>query len=143
MPSYMDKMYSASVAAEQTRGAIELRQKLKDIVPLAPYTQHAYDAMFLLGLAIQQAGKATATAISNNLVSVSGGTGQTISVGGFDRAVTVLDANRAVNYQGASGSVDLNKNLEPIDAYVVERVENGEMSKLELLRASFFEGESA
>ncbi len=63
-------------------------------MPLAPYTQHAYDAMFLLGLAIQRAGNATGTAISENLVSVSGGTGQTISVGEFARAKTLVDADR-------------------------------------------------
>jgi ABC-type branched-subunit amino acid transport system substrate-binding protein len=140
IPSHMDGMYSASVAAEQTTGAIRLRQKLNDITPLAPYTQHAYDAMFLLGLAIQQAGKATGTAISENLVSVSGGTGQTVSVGEFGRAVTLVDADRAVNYQGASSSVDLNENLEPLNAYIIERVDGDAMTQLELLRASFFQG---
>ncbi len=142
VPMYMDKMYSASVAAERTTGAIELQQKLDDIVPLAPYTQHAYDAMFLLGLAIEAADEASATDISNNLVSVSGGIGQTITVGEFERARTLIGANRAVNYEGASGSVDLNEHLEPLNSYVVEHVENGEVAELELLRASFFEGGS-
>ncbi|MFH5798600.1 ABC transporter substrate-binding protein [Haladaptatus sp. CMAA 1911] len=140
IPSHMDGMYSASVAVEQTTGAIELRQKLDDITPLAPYTQHAYDAMFLLGLAIQQAGNATGTTISENLVSVSGGTGQTISVGEFARAKTILDADRTMNYQGASSSVDLSENLEPLNAYIIERVDGGGMTQLELLRASFFRG---
>ncbi|SHK06545.1 amino acid/amide ABC transporter substrate-binding protein, HAAT family [Haladaptatus paucihalophilus DX253] len=143
VPSYMDGMYSASVAAEQTTGSIKLRQELDDITPLAPYTQHAYDATFLLGTAIQQAGTATGTAISNNLVSVSGGTGQTVSVDEFGRAVTLIDADRTVNYQGASSSVDLNENLEPLNAYIIERVDGDGMDELELLRASFFQGRTA
>jgi chemotactic signal transduction system substrate-binding protein BasB len=140
IPSHMEGMYSVSVAVEQTTGAIELRQKLDDIAPLAPYTRHAYDAMFLLGLAIQQAGSATGTAISENLVSVSGGTGQTVSVGEFARAKTLVDADCAMNYQGASSSVDLSENLEPLNAYIIERIDGGAMARLELLRASFFRG---
>ncbi|WP_227354578.1 ABC transporter substrate-binding protein [Haladaptatus salinisoli] len=140
IPTHMEGMYSASVASESTTGAMELRQKLRDIAPLAPYTRHAYDALFLLALATEQAGEADASAISENLVSVSGGRGQTVSVGDFDRAATLLNANRAVNYQGASSSVDLNANLEPLNAYVIERVENGAADELELLQTSFFEG---
>ncbi len=140
IPSHMEGMYSASVAAASTTGAIELRQKLRDIAPLAPYTQHAYDGLFLMALAMEQAGEATATAISDTLVSVSGGRGQTVSVDDFERARTLVNADRDVNYQGASSSVDLNENLEPLNAYIIERVEDGAISELELLRASFFEG---
>ncbi|WP_266076961.1 ABC transporter substrate-binding protein [Haladaptatus caseinilyticus] len=140
IPPHLDGMYSASVAATNTTGAIELRQKLRDIAPLAPYTQHAYDGLFLMALAIHQAGTATATAISDNLVSVSGGRGQTVSVDDFERATTLLDAGRDVNYQGASSSVDLNANLEPLNAYLIGQVDGATIAELELLRASFFEG---
>ncbi|WP_084156833.1 ABC transporter substrate-binding protein [Haladaptatus cibarius] len=140
IPPHMDGMYSASVAATNTTGAIELEQKLRDIAPLAAYTQHAYDGLFLMALAIEQAGAATASAISNNLVSVSGGRGQTVSVDDFERAATLIDAGRDVNYQGASSSVDLNENLEPLNAYIIEQVNGSAITELELLRASFFEG---
>ncbi len=45
-----------------------------------------------------------------------------------------------MNYQGASSSVDLSENLEPLNAYVIERVDGDTMTQLELLRASFFRG---
>ncbi len=142
IPLYMNNMYSASVATERTSSSIELSQKLEDITPLAPYTQHAYDAAFLLGLAIEQAGEADATAISDSLVSVSGGVGQTVTVGEFERAKKIISAGRAVNYRGASGPVDLNDDLEPLDSYVIERVTDFELDELELLRAWVFEEES-
>ncbi|GAA0200713.1 ABC transporter substrate-binding protein [Haladaptatus pallidirubidus] len=140
IPPHMDGMYSASVAATNTTGAIELEQKLRDIAPLAAYTQQAYDGLFLMALAMESAGEASATAISNNLVSVSGGRGQTVSVDDFERASTLIDAGRDVNYQGASSSVDLNANLEPLNAYIIEQVDGGAITELELLRSSFFEG---
>ncbi|UPV73999.1 ABC transporter substrate-binding protein [Halorussus limi] len=139
-PDYMDGMYSASVAEADAAGEVELQQKLRDAAPLTAYTLQCYDALFLQALAIERAGEATGTAISENLRVVSGGRGHTVSVDDFGRAADLFAAGREVNYQGASGGVDLNENLEPLNPYVVERVENGSVTQLELLQESYFEG---
>ncbi|WP_243700398.1 ABC transporter substrate-binding protein [Halorussus pelagicus] len=140
IPDYMDGMYSASVAEANTTGEVTLRQKLRDIEPLRAYTLQGYDALFLQALAIERAGEASGTAISENLRAVSGGRGHTVSVDDFERAANLFEAGREVNYQGASSSVDLNENLEPLNPYIVERVEDGTVRQLELLQESYFEG---
>ncbi|WP_135851042.1 ABC transporter substrate-binding protein [Halorussus salinus] len=143
LPDYMDGMYSASVAEADAAGEVELRQKLREFAPLTAFTLQCYDALFLQALAIERAGEASGPAISENIRAVSGGRGHTVSVNDFGRAVDLFDAGREVNYQGASSSVDLNENLEPLNPYIVQRVENGEPTKLELLQESYFSGGDA
>lgn len=138
-PEYLDSVYSASVAVRETEGALKLRRKLRDLTPLAPFTESAYDAMFLQALAIERAGEATPEAIAENLQAVSSGQGHTVTVGEFDRAKTLLEAGREINYQGAAGGVDLNEKLEPLNPYVVEQVRGDAVRQLQLLRSSFFE----
>ncbi|WP_276300216.1 ABC transporter substrate-binding protein [Halorussus lipolyticus] len=142
-PDYYEGLYGATIAARRSTGAQKLSQKLGDIAPLAPYTQHAYDALFLQALAVERAGEATPKAVAENLRAVSGGEGHTVTVGQFDRAKQLLDAGREINYEGASSSVDLNGNLEPLNPYVIQRVEGGTVHDLELVKTSFFNGGEA
>jgi ABC-type branched-subunit amino acid transport system substrate-binding protein len=137
---HYDGLYGATMASRRSIGAQKLGQKLGDIAPLAPYTRHAYDALFLQALAVERAGEARPEAIARNLRAVSGGRGHTVTVGEFDRARELLDAGREVNYEGASSGVDLNQNLEPLNPYVIQRVEKGTVADLELVKTSFFEG---
>lgn len=139
-PSHYAGLYGATMASQRTTGAQKLAQKLGDIAPLSPYTQHAYDALFLLALAVERAGEATAEAVARNLRAVSGGRGHSVTVGEFDRARELLDAGREINYEGASSSVDLNADLEPLNPYVIQRVTGGTVRDLELVKTSFFEG---
>lgn len=139
-PHYYDGLYGATMASRRSTGAQKLAQKLDDIAPLPAYTQHAYDALFLQALAVERAGEATPEAVATNLRAVSGGRGHTVTVGEFGRAKQLLDAGREVNYEGASSSVDLNANLEPLNPYVVQRVRGGTVEDLELVKTSFFEG---
>ncbi|WP_435180036.1 ABC transporter substrate-binding protein [Halorussus sp. AFM4] len=139
-PDYFDGLYGATMASRRSTGAQRLAQKLDDIAPLPAYTQHAYDALFLQALAVERAGEATPEAVATNLRAVSGGRGHTVTVGEFDRARKLLDAGREVNYEGASSSVDLNANLEPLNPYVIQRVRAGTVEDLELVKASFFAG---
>jgi ABC-type branched-subunit amino acid transport system substrate-binding protein len=139
-PDHYDGLYSATTASRRSTGAQKLSQKLGDIAPLSPYTQHAYDALFLQALAVERAGETTPKAVAENLRAVSGGRGHTVTVGEFDRARELLDSGREINYEGASSSVDLNESLEPLNPYVIQRVDDGSVTDLELVKTSFFEG---
>ncbi|NEU57712.1 ABC transporter substrate-binding protein [Halorussus sp. MSC15.2] len=139
-PRYFEGLYGATMASQRSTGAQKLAQKLGDIAPLPPYTQHAYDALFLQALAVERAGEATPKAVAENLRAVSGGRGHTVTVGEFGRAKQLLDAGREINYEGASSSVDLNEDLEPLNPYVIQRVRGGTVRELELVKTSFFEG---
>ncbi|USZ68393.1 ABC transporter substrate-binding protein [Halorussus salilacus] len=137
---YFRDAYSASIRVEETDGALRLRQQLRDVAPLAPFTENAYDALFLQALAVERAGEATPEAIAENIEAVSAGPGHTVTVGEFDRAKSLLRAGREVTYQGAAGSVGLNERLEPLSPYVVEQVEGRNVVPLELVHSSYFEG---
>lgn len=142
-PDFYDRLYGATMASQRSTGAQKLSQKLDDVAPLAPYTQHAYDALFLQALAVERASEATPEAVAENLRAVSGGRGHTVTVGEFDRARELLDAGREINYEGASSSVDLNADLEPLNPYVIQQVRQGTVTDLELVKTSFFEGGDA
>lgn len=138
IPSYYEGFYSASLSSARTNGYLSLTKKLSELDPIAPYAVNGYDALVLMAAAAERAGEAEGPAIADSIRAVSGGTGHTFSVGEFDRARTLLDAGRAVNYQGAASDVDLNADLEPVSPYVLERVVDGGVTQLELLQTSYF-----
>jgi len=134
-------VYTPSVASARTVGTQRLQRDLSDIRPLMAYTTNAYDAAMLVALAGERAGEVASTPVAQSLRAVAGGTGHSVSVGQFDRARTLFDAGREVNYSGASGAVDLQSDLEPLSAYLVERVQSGSVQTLELLQRSYFGGD--
>jgi ABC-type branched-subunit amino acid transport system substrate-binding protein len=138
-PSYYDGFYSASLSSTRTDGHYALSRRLSDIAPLAPFSVNAYDALFLMAAAAEMAGEATAPAIADTIRSVSAGEGHTVSVGDFDEVKLLVESGRSLNYRGASGGVDLTRNLEPLSSYLVERVTDGNVERLELLQKQFFE----
>ncbi|WP_136687606.1 ABC transporter substrate-binding protein [Halorhabdus amylolytica] len=139
IPSYYEGFYSASLSSDLTDGYFDLIRRLSDIDQLETYAANAYDALFLMAAAAEKAGDASGPAIAETLRSVSSGTGHTVSVGDFDRVRSLIDAGREINYQGASGSVDLTANLEPLSSYLVQRVTDGTVESLELLQPQFFQ----
>lgn len=140
IPSYYDGFYSASLSSVRTNGYLSLTKKLSELDPIAPYAVNGYDALFLMAAAAEHAGEAEGPAIADSIRRVSGGAGHTFSVGEFDRARSLLDSGRDVNYQGAASDVDLNADLEPISPYVLERVVDGTVEQLELLQQGYFSG---
>lgn len=141
-PDY-DGVYTASVASARTIGTQRLEQELADHTPLMPYTVNAYDGAMLAALAAERADDVSSTAAAQSLQAVSGDTGHSVTVDQFDRARSLFDAGREVNYRGASGGVDLDANLEPLSAYLVERAATGGVQTLELLQRSYFGGGGA
>lgn len=79
----------------------------------------AYDATFLLGLAIQRAGDASSRGIAENVRSVSRSPGRKVTVGEFDIARELLEDGQAVHYLGASHAMDLSSSLTPFVRYEV------------------------
>ncbi len=62
-------MYVASPNPETTRGATTFEEKMGDANTL--FAPHAYDAMFLMALAMEAGGEANGTTIAENIRSVS------------------------------------------------------------------------
>jgi len=74
-----------------------------------PYYYQAYDAVMLIALAMERAGKATGQAIRDNLRAVANPPGEKVYYGEFAKAVSLLKAGKEINYEGLSGTVDFKK----------------------------------
>ncbi|MFS8856681.1 ABC transporter substrate-binding protein [Synechococcus sp. H55.7] len=78
-------------------------------LPPTPYIDTAYDAAFLLALAIQKAGSTDGTAVRDALRQVANPPGTEILPGEWAKAVELLKQGEDINYTGASGSLDFDE----------------------------------
>ncbi|MBY5983224.1 ABC transporter substrate-binding protein [Halomonas sp. DP5Y7-2] len=95
------------------------------IDPTAVFAAQAYDAAFLLGLAIQQNGSAEREGVSAALRSVSSPPGEVILPGEWEKAVELIAAGTEINYEGASGTQDFDDNGDVPGVVQEMTVENG------------------
>jgi branched-chain amino acid transport system substrate-binding protein len=65
-----------------------------------------YDAIYLMALAIAQAGSTDPVAVRDGLRAVSGPAGAIVGPGDFGLALQLIAAGQSVNYQGVSGGLD-------------------------------------
>ena len=72
--------------------------------PKAPYAAQAYDAAFLLALAIEKNGKAERAGLNAALREVASAPGEVIMPGEWSKAADLIKAGKDVNYEGATGS---------------------------------------
>jgi branched-chain amino acid transport system substrate-binding protein len=78
--------------------------------PTIPRVAENYDAVYLMALAIAQAGTSTdVDAIRLALRSVANPPGVVVGPGEFAKAIDLIKAGTEINYEGASGTVDLDE----------------------------------
>ena len=75
-----------------------------------PFIQQAYDATFLAALAIEKAGSLDRKKIRVALRQVAGPGGAVVGPGDWAKAVDLIAAGKKINYEGASGSCDFDRN---------------------------------
>ncbi|UYG04101.1 ABC transporter substrate-binding protein [Halomonas sp. LR3S48] len=92
--------------------------------PSAVFAAQAYDAAFLLGLAIEQNGNAEREGLSQALRSVSSAPGEVILPGEWEKALELIAAGEEINYEGASGSHEFDDNGD-VPGVVVEMLVEG------------------
>ncbi|WP_435174488.1 ABC transporter substrate-binding protein [Halorussus sp. AFM4] len=134
-----DGMYLASPSPESTKSAKKYDEAMSG-QSATLFAPHAYDGLFLQALAIHKAGEASGTAIAKNIRSVSRPDGEKVFAGEFGKAKRLLDEGKAINYQGASSPVDLNKSLEPLNRFAIMQVNGGKAKELDTIERSWFEG---
>ncbi|UYG00108.1 ABC transporter substrate-binding protein [Halomonas sp. GD1P12] len=93
--------------------------------PSAVFAAQAYDAAFLLALAIEQNGSAEREGLSDALRSVSSAPGEVILPGEWEKAVELIAAGTEINYEGASGSHEFDDNGDVPGVVVEMAVEDG------------------
>lgn len=89
--------------------------------PSAVFAAQAYDAAFLLALAIEQNGSAEREGLSEALRSVASEPGEVILPGEWEKAVELIAAGTEINYEGASGTHEFDENGD-VPGVVVEMV---------------------
>ncbi|MEO1494090.1 MAG: ABC transporter substrate-binding protein [Pseudomonadota bacterium] len=102
--------------------------------PQAPYAAHGYDATFMVALAIEKAGSADSAAIAKALMDINDPAGETVNVGEWSKAKELIAAGKAINYAGATGSVDFDANGDVPGFYGVNTVGEDGSWQTELLK---------
>ena len=130
------------ITSPQTANSETFQENMGGMSNITQFAPHAYDATYLMGLAMESAGEASGTGIAENIRSVSrANDGDTaVSVAEFQAGKDAIANGDAVDYDGASGSVDLNENLEPVVPYRILQVQSGEAQQVEEVPLSYFEG---
>ncbi|MFI0473542.1 ABC transporter substrate-binding protein [Halomonas sp. HMF6819] len=93
--------------------------------PSAVFAAQAYDAAFLLALAIEQNGSAEREGLAEALRSVSSEPGEVILPGEWEKAVGLIAEGTEINYEGASGSHEFDDNGDVPGVVVEMAVEDG------------------
>ena len=102
------------------------KRKIKDYMAM-PFRTQSYDAVVLIALAIEKAGrgflkmspKNQGNAIRRNLISIANPPGQEVLYGESGRAFRLLKEGRDINYQGVSGPLTFDKNGDIREAAIV------------------------
>lgn len=90
-----------------------------------PYVAHAYDAAFMMALAIEAAGAADKTQIPAALRRIAGPQGTVIYPGEFAKAKVLIKQGTRINYDGASGPVDFDPSGDIAGRFSVNRFSSG------------------
>jgi neutral amino acid transport system substrate-binding protein len=89
--------------------------------PLTSYLQHSWDAAALIMLAAQAAKTNTGEGIASKIHEIAGGPGEEVS--DLCQATTLLKAGKKINYQGASGNVDIDAQGDVVGTYDIWQVQ--------------------
>ncbi|KQX35779.1 amino acid ABC transporter substrate-binding protein [Devosia sp. Root436] len=90
----------------------------------ATYAPQAYDAAFLLALAIEKNGSASRDGLSAALRDVASAPGETILPGEWSKAVELIKAGTDINYEGAGGPLDFDE-VGDVDGIIMELAVEG------------------
>jgi branched-chain amino acid transport system substrate-binding protein len=90
----------------------------------ATYAPQAYDAAFLLALAIEKNGSATREGLSAALREVASAPGEKILPGEWTKAVELIKAGTDIDYDGAGGALDFDE-AGDVDGIIVELAVEG------------------
>ena len=93
--------------------------------PSAVFAAQAYDAAFLVALAIEQNGSAEREGLSEALRSVAMAPGEVILPGEWEKAAELIAQGAEINYEGASGTHEFDENGDVPGVVVEMTVEDG------------------
>jgi ABC-type branched-subunit amino acid transport system substrate-binding protein len=95
-----------------------------------------YDAAMLVALAMVQSGSTEGAAINDSIRDAANPPGEEVS--SYDDALAALKENKEINYEGASGPVDMDESGTATSPYSIQQVTNGEWKQVEFYPADAF-----
>ncbi|MEO8881999.1 MAG: ABC transporter substrate-binding protein [Devosia sp.] len=99
----------AGAATGAGTDAFNALAKAGSVDPTGTYVPQAYDAAFLLGLAIEKNGNAKRDGVSKALRAIASGKGDAILPGQWKEAVAAIKAGKDIHYSGAGGDLTFDK----------------------------------
>lgn len=118
-----------SPAAENFKAAYE---KAFGELPPKPFIDSAYDATFLLALAIEKAGSTDRVAVRDALRAVANPPGEQILPGEWTKAREALAAGKDIDYVGAAGSQDFDALGDVPGTYAFWQIKDGEIVTVDI-----------
>ncbi|WP_421709618.1 ABC transporter substrate-binding protein [Algihabitans sp.] len=102
-------------------------------LPPKPFIDTAYDAAFVLALAIEKAGSTDGAAIRDALREVSSAPGMEILPGEWEKAKAAIAAGDDIDYVGAGGAQDFDSKGDVPGTFAFWAIEGGEIVTREVL----------
>jgi branched-chain amino acid transport system substrate-binding protein len=126
-PAAVEGMIATKPGTPQIPGTALFAKAATDagLDPTAVYAPQAYDAAFLLALAIEKNGSAARDGLSAALRDVATAPGEVILPGEWKKAVDLIKAGTDINYEGATGPVDFDDNGDVPGTIVEMTVKDG------------------
>jgi ABC-type branched-subunit amino acid transport system substrate-binding protein len=110
---------------------LSFKQEYGEIASTSYTTANAYDAMACIGLAAYAATvkglPVTSESIRDHLRVIANPPGESIVPGDFERAFALLKQGKAINYEGATGTVDFDEKGDVITPIEVWQFSNGKI----------------
>lgn len=133
---YLDGSIGTSPEAPETDAKMRFdaayRAKFGELPPL-PFIDTAYDATYLLALAIEKAGSTDGVKIRDSLRSIANPPGIQILPGEWARAKKLLTAGSDIDYVGASGSQNIDAAGDVPGTFGVWTVKGGQITTLRIV----------
>lgn len=98
------------------------------------FIPQAYDAAFILALAIEQAGTKNHATIAKSIRKVATAPGEIILPGEWKKAVALIKAGKDINYEGAGGSQEFDKNGDVPGSIMEMTIKNGKFVELGIIQ---------
>lgn len=102
--------------------------------PEAVFSSQAYDAAFILALAIEKAGSTDRAAVAKQVRSVASEPGEVILPGEWEKAAAAIKAGKDVNYQGASGNHEFDAAGDVPGVIVEMAIKDGQFVEVGVLK---------
>jgi len=105
-------------------------------VPPKPFIDTAYDAAYVIAMAAEAAQSTNGKDVRDQLRKVANPPGEPILPGEWAKAKKLIDAGKDVDYKGASGSIDFDKNGDVSGTFAHWVIKDGKIETVKVFEPS-------